>query len=190
MAASFNIMLDTSGTNTSPGASTVTDNLGPPNIRFKRADNALVDANNNCTVPTSGTSYSRWKHVYMKCTVAPNTQVNNVKVYTGGTGFGTGITVRVADQTAIKNSGSSAGYDVSDIDDEVLAGNHAGISSTTDLFAYTSASPRTVTISESGNIINALNETTDYIVLQMELISSATSGNLADKNCTISWDEI
>lgn len=190
MVAVVEVYLDTGGTDNSPGTSTSTDALGPPNIRFKRADNATIDTANPCLVPAAGTSYSRWKEIYLKCTTAPNTQIDNVKIYTDGAGFGTGITVKVGDQTAVKNSGASTGYDVADTDDQALAGGHTDITTTTDFFTFTSGSPKSCTISEAGSIINATNETTDYVILQMETISTASPGNLADETITWQYDEI
>lgn len=190
MAATFNVMLDTGGSDGSPGASTNTDALGPPNIRFKRADNATIDTSNPCLVPTSGTSYSRWKQIYLKCTGAPNTQVDNVKIYTDGAGFGTGIAVKVGNETPTHNSGATTGYYVSDTDDEAMASGHGGLTGVTDFFTFTSGSPKSVSISESGSIINATNETTNYVVLQMETTSSASPGNLSDETITWQYDEI
>lgn len=184
-------MLDFGGSDNSPGTSTNTDALGPPNIRFKRADNATIDTNNPCIVPTSGTSYSRWKQIYLKCTGAPNTQCDNFKIYTDGAGFGTGITVNVADANPVHNSGATTGYDVSDTDDQAMAsGGHTDVTTVTDLFTYTSGSPRTVTCGETGSKIDATNETTNYLVLQMETISTASPGDLTNETISYQYDEI
>lgn len=191
MVATFNVMLDFGGSDNSPGTSTNTDALGPPNIRFKRADNATIDTNNPCIVPTSGTSYSRWKQIYLKCTGAPNTQCDNFKIYTDGAGFGTGITVNVADANPVHNSGATTGYDVSDTDDQAMAsGGHTDVTTVTDLFTYTSGSPRTVTCGETGSKIDATNETTNYLVLQMETISTASPGDLTNETISYQYDEI
>lgn len=191
MVATFNVMLDTGGTDTSPGSSTNTDPLGPPNMRFKYADDALVDSNDPIPIPAAGTKYSRWKSLYLKCTSPPNTQVNNVKFYTDGGAFGTGITCRVGQQFPTKNSGSSSGYRVATPVDTAILSNYAGISSVADAFTYTSGSPLTgPAITESGNIIDATNETTNYLIIQMEVISTASPGNLADETWTLQYDEI
>lgn len=188
MAAEFSVYLDTGGTDNNPGTSTDTDALGPPNIRFKQADNPTIDSNDPIPIPSSGTEYSRWKQIYLYCDTAPSTQVDNIKFYTDGSGFGTGITVKVGDGTQTKNSGSSAGYDVSDANEVIT--NHTDVATATDVFTYTSGSPRTVSISESGNVIDAVGETTDYLVLSMEVTSSASPGNLSDETFTFQYDEI
>lgn len=189
MAASFNVMFDFGGSDNTPGTEQNTDGLGPPNIRFKQADNATIDANNIIPIPTTGTEYSRWKQIYLECTVAPATQVDNVKFYTDGTGFGTGIVLKVGDQFPTKNSGSDAGYDVSDTNEIIT--NHTDISSATDAFTFNSGSMLTgPSISEASNIIDATGETTDYLVFSMEVGTTASPGNLDNETLTIQYDEI
>lgn len=189
MVAAFEVTLDTGGTVDNPTLSTDTDPLGPPNVRYKRADNSTIDNINPNIIPSAGTTNSRWKSLFLKCVTAPDTQVNNVKIYTDGTGFGTGITVNVGNETPIKNSSSSAGYDPADTNDDPLV-NHVDITGVTDFFTFTSGSPKTVSISETGSIINAINETTDYVVTQMDVINTATPGDLANETITWEWDEI
>jgi len=187
MTAAFNTMLDTGGTDNTPGNEDSIDALGPPNLRFKQADNKTIDTSDPMVVPAAGTEYSRWKQIYLKCTTAPDTQVDNVKFFTEGD-FGTGITVKVGDGVQVKSSGASTGYDVSDANEVIT--NHTDVAAATDVFTYTTGSPRTVTISEAGSIINAIGETTDYLVLSMEVISTASPGDLANKTWTWRYDEI
>jgi len=192
MVADLSVYLDTGGVDTAPGTITDTDVVpgAPPNIRFKRADNPTIDAVNPCTIPPAGTSYSRWKCIYLRCDVAPSTQVDNIRIYTDGTGFGTGITVKVLDATPTKNSGSSAGYKVSDTDDELMTDAGAFGGTSTDFFTFVVGAPKSVTISEAGSIINAIGETCNYVVLQMEIINTASPGDLANETWTWRYDEI
>ena len=189
MTATFNVYLDTGGTDNNPGASDSIDALGPPNLRFKQADNSTIDTNDPMPIPTAGTEYSRWKQIYLQCTVAPNTQVDNVKFYTDGGGFGTGITVKAGDQFPVHNSGATTGYDVSDANEIIT--NHTDISSATDAFTYNSGAPLSgPSISESGSVIDAVGETTDYLVLSMEVDSTASPGDLANETFYLQYDEI
>lgn len=188
MAAAFNVMLDTGGSDNSPGTSTNTDALGPPNIRFKQADNPTIDSNDPIPIPAAGTEYSRWKQIYLKCTTAPSTQVDNVKFYTDGGGFGTGIALKVGDGVQVHNSGATTGYDVSDANEVIT--NHTDVAAATDAFSYTSGAPRTCTISEAGTLIDAIDETTDYLVLSMEVGTTASPGDLANETFTWQYDEI
>ena len=132
MAAVFDVYLDFGGSDNTPGTSQDTDALGPPNIRFKQADDATIDSNDPMPIPAAGSEYSRWKQVYLYCSTAPDTQVDNVKLYTDGGGFGTGITVNVGDGVQVKNSGADTGYDVSDTN-EIMT-NHTDVAAVTDLF--------------------------------------------------------
>ena len=171
-----------------------TSGLGPPNIRFKTADDFVIDANNPIPIPTSGTNRSFWKHIFLQATGGTFTQIDNVKFFTDGTGFPTGITVFIGDETPVKNSGSTAGYDqatgtVGTNGDELTT--HTQISGKLEAFGnFTSGTPKTVPISESGAIINASGETTNYIVAQMDVASTASPGDLADETWTFQYDEI
>ena len=189
MAAVFDVFYDFGGSDNSPGTEQDIDGLGPPTLRFKQADDATIDANSPMPIPAAGTEYSRWKQIYLKCSTAPDTQVDNVQFYTDGGGFGTGIAVKVGDEFPVKNSGADTGYDVSDAD-EVMT-NHTDITGSTDAFDYTSGSTLAgPSISEAGNIINAIGETTNYLVLQMEVISTASPGDLANEEFVFQYDEI
>ena len=194
MVAVFNVMFDFGGSDATPGTEQNVDALGPPTIRFKTADDATIDTNNPIPIPAAGTKYSYWKQIYMKCATAPDTKVDNVKFYTDGGGFGTGITVKVGDETPTKNSGSDAGYEIAtgtpgDTGDEMVAA-HAGLTGSTDAFTFTSGSPKTLSISETDSLINAIGEMTDYLIFQMEVISTATPGDKDNETMTIKYDEI
>jgi len=189
MVATFNTYLDTGGTENTPGSSVSIDGLGPPMLRFKRADNSTIDANDPIPIPGAGTNYSRWKSIYLYCTGAPSLQVDNVRIYTDETDFAANVKVYVGNETPTKNSGSSAGYDVADAN-VTMVGNHTDISAKTDFFTYGSGDPKSVSISEADNIINAIGETSDYVVLQMEVSVGATPGDLTNETFTWLYDEI
>lgn len=190
MVATMNVFVDVGGSNNNPGTEQNTESLGPPNIRLKRADNATIDLLNPCIILSSGTSLSRWKSMYLQAIVAPDTQINNVQLYTAGTGFGTGITLNVGEQFPEKNSASDIGYEVADTDDESMVTNYVGITSEVDLFSKIVSSTLPVTISESGNIINAIGDTTNYVVLQLSVADTASPGDLTNATITWEYDEI
>ena len=189
MVADISVFTDFGGIVDAPGTKQDTDPLGPPNARFKYADNNTIDLNDPIPIPSAGTNRSRWKHMYIKATTAPDTQIDNLKIFTDGTGFGVGITAVVGTETPPNTLLSDAGYDVSDVADEVMT-NHADITASTDFFLATSGAPKTVTISEAGAVIDAINEESNYVVIQMEVISTATPGDLADETITFEYDEI
>ena len=195
MAADLSVYFDFGGTDATPATEQDTDALGPPNIRFKTADDATIDSNNPIPIPTAGTKYSYWKQVYLYCDTAPSTKVDNIKFYTDGGGFGTGITLKVGDEFPTKNSGSDAGYEVAtgtpgDTGDEMVAA-HAGLTGSTDAFSFTSGSPLSgPSISEATSQIDAIGETTNYLALQMEVGTTASPGDLANETLTFQYDEI
>lgn len=194
MAAVMDVYFDFGGTDGSPGTEQDTDALGPPRLRFKTADDATIDTNNPIPIPAAGTKYSYWKQIYLYCGTAPSTKVDNVKLYSDGGGFGTGITVKVGDQFPVKTNALDTGYEVAtgtpgDTGDEMVAA-HADLSASTDLFTFTSGSPLSVSISEAGSIIDAIGETTNYVVMQMEVLSTAGSGDLTDETLTFKYDEV
>jgi hypothetical protein len=197
MVAAFSVYFDTTGTDATPGTSTDVDALGAPALRFKTNDNTTIDSIDPVPVPTSGTNYSYWKQIYLYCDTAPDTQVDNIKFYTDGTGFGTGITLNVGLQFPIHGSASNAGYEVASTGGtsgttgiELTAG-HAGVTTVASAFDYTSGSPLTgPTISEDSSIINAIGETSNYLILQIAVINTASPGNKSDETLTFQYDEI
>lgn len=189
MVATLLVYTDFGGAVTAPGTKQNADALGPPQLRFKYADNNTIDTADPLPIPSSGTTRSRWKHIYLKVSVAPDTQINNMKVYTDTTGFGTGITVLSGNEAVVNTLAADTGYDPSDVADELLTG-HVIIVTTTNFFTYSSGAPKTIGISEAGNILNAINEETDYLVLQMEVINTAAPGDLVNETITYEYDEI
>jgi len=195
MVAAFSVYYDTAGSDTAPGAQTDVDALGPPTLRWKTNDNTTIDSVDPVPIPSAGTNYSYWKQIYLYCDTGPDTQVDNVKFYTDGTGFGTGITLNVGDEFPTHGSASNAGYEVATgtpgtTGDEVTA-NHAGVTGVTNAFTFTSGSPLSgPTISEDSSVINAAGESTNYLVLQLAVINTATPGNKSDETLTFQYDEI
>ena len=195
MAATMKVYFDWGGSDGSPGtAHNVTDN-GQNKIRMKTSDDDVIDANNPIPVPDGDfTNNSFWKHVYLQCTDdAGLTQIDNVKFFTDGSGFGEGIVLNVGDGEQVKNSGSDAGYILAvgtTGETGSILTEHGNVSAISDAFDYTSANPRDVTISEEGNIIDSTDETTDYLVLQLAVSSSASSGTLTSETMTYRYDEI
>jgi len=189
MVAVFDVIYDFGGSDGSPGTSQNIDALGPPTLRFKQADNATIDTSDKVPIPSSGTNYSYWKHLYLKCSTAPDTQVDNIQFYTdGSSGFGTGVTTYVGDETPTKNSGSDAGYEVCDSAVTMVV-NHSEITAQTDAFDYISGSALSISISETGSIIDAIGETSDYFIMQVAIGSTSSPGDKSNETGTIQYDE-
>ena len=193
--ATFSVYLDTGGSDANPGASADIDALGPPTLKFKNADNSTIDSNDKPTIPGAGSIYSYWKSIYLKCDANADAHtINNVKIYSDGTnsmddgGGADSIDVNVGLQFPTKNSGSNAGYEVANNANEMVA-EHGGITTNASIFGYTSGAGLSVSISEAGNVINAANETTNYVILQCEIKSDASAGATTTETGTWSYDE-
>ena len=142
-------------------------------VRFKLADNATIDNNNPITIPTDNyvrPSYS--KQLRMYCATAPDTQIDNLQVYTDGGGFGAGIDVYAS---ALAPSAFSA--------------NATTWGAGTDFFTYTSGSPLDMDANDSA-LITATGFGGDLLKLQMRVASTAGPGTLTDETVTFSYDEI
>ena len=189
MAAVFKVMYDFGGTDNTPGTEQSIEALGPPKLRFKQGDDATIDEVAPMPIPAAGSEYSRWKQLYLECTTAPDTKVDNVKFYTDGSNFGTGITTNAADEFPVKNAAANTGYDVSDAN--AVMTTHTDITAVTDAFSFTSGSPLSgPSISEGSAQIDAIGEMTNYLVLQMVVASTASPGDLANETFTFQYDEI
>ncbi len=196
MAGSMLLMFDFGGTDGNVGTYQDTAGLGPPNIRFKTADNATIDAVNPIPIPAAGSNYSYWKHMSFKCSYAPTTQIDNFLIWTGGSGFGTGTETNLGSPSCyntVTDPGSE--YEVATgavgVSGDEMVTAHSIISASTDLFGIVEGGKwGPVTINEASNLIDASGERTDYIVLQMDVGAAATAGNLDDATIWWSYDEI
>jgi hypothetical protein len=152
-------------------------------VRFKNADNATVDTNNPLVIPTSpGFDYSFKKWLRAKVTAPPDVQISNLKAYSDGGGFGTGIAVWAA---AITAYATPAEADATDLDSPSLYA---------DLFGYTAGSPLSLGAGpfapESPADSPYDDPIGDHLVLFMTVEDTATQGALTPETLTIAYDEI
>lgn len=157
------------------------------NLRFKLADNNTQDTNNPCVKPSAGTNYSAWKHITLYCTVVPDNDIDNIKIYTDSALAWAGCTVQVGDEdialaSYVQATGSGDSWD------EMVA-NHGGISAKTDFFTYTSGSPRTVTEEAAWGTPGPNEAITKGIVLQLDVGTGASGGSQAAETITWQYDE-
>jgi len=189
MVATFTLNVDYGGTDAAPGSSPTWTNL-----RFRTDDLNTQDLTNPVPIVAGLVKYSYARAVYVKCSAAPDTQVDNFKTYTDGGGFGTGIVTSYRTTFPTKNSGSSSGYIAAtgtpgDTGTELVS-LYGGAKA--DLFGKTSGSPLTgPTISEAGSIINDIGETTNYLILQCAVNGdTAAPGLKTAETITFQYDEI
>lgn len=168
-------------------------NVVVTNLRFKLADDNTQDTNNPCVIPSGADNHSYWKSIYLKCDSGLGTQIDNVKIYSDGALAWTNVTVYVGSETPTHNSGSNSGYvqavGAGNSGTEMVAG-YTGITGKSSLFGYTSAAPKSVSISETGNKIDANGESTNYVVLQLTITSTATAGTKPTETITFQYDEV
>lgn len=196
MVAALSVRVDTGGSNGSPGSNTDIDALGPPAMQMRTDDTSTVDTTNPIVIPSSGTNYSFTKSSYLYCDTAPSLQINNIQFYTDGTNsLGTGIGMNVGNEMPTRNSGSTAGYikatGTVGTTGTLITSFYTGITATTDVFTYNSGATKSISISESGSIINAIGETTNYVVFQMTVASTASpTSATTNETGTFQYDEI
>lgn len=179
MAATVYVYVHTGSTPTN----TNTEALGPPNVRLKTEDDHTIDTNNPIPIPSSGSKYSYWKSITLWANTSPTGTIDNIKLYTDGGGFGTGITTYVGDQTTATYDEASG--TPGDTGDEMVT-THTQISSRTDVFSYTSGDPKSV----SGSIDNPnTGRVSNYVVIQMRVQSTASPGDLTNETFTFRYDE-
>jgi len=149
------------------GAGETATNKTSATVRFKNADSASVDSNNKMVVPVSGSDFSFdiWLRVNATGTF---TSIENVRFYTDGGGYGTGVLLWAKTQASYATP--------------VEATANTGYNSA---FGYTSGSSLVV----GAGPFTATGDLGNYLVLMMEVQSTATQGALTPETLTISFDE-
>ena len=140
------------------------------NIRFKNADDATVDLNNQLVKPTSGNDYSFEKWLRMNVTGGSYSQITNVKVYSDGSnGMGTGVEVyakAVTSYATPAEATATTGY--------------------TNFFSYTSGSA----LALGSGPYTSTGEKADHAVLMCRIDNTVSGGLTPSETITLAWDEI
>ena len=142
-------------------------------LRFKNADNATVDAVNPMVIPTAAQDWSYMKWTQLNVTVAPDTNLTNLKFYTDGTGWSAADAFvkgwAQAETTYATPSEPASSAEFSD-----------------DMFAYTSGAALDLgTAAVTGTGLKG-----DHAVLALEVEAGATQGTLTAETLTYSYDEM
>ncbi|MDO8302150.1 MAG: hypothetical protein Q7T18_02815 [Sedimentisphaerales bacterium] len=192
MAATMKVYCDYGPVGSITSQDTTTNN---PALRFKAADNNAINLNNPVRVPQSGqVNRSYWKHVYLYCAANPSQYIHNVRFLTdSANGFGAGTSLKVGDQTPTRNHASTAGYvqaTGTGNTGNAIVGNHTNVTSVSDAFTKTEGSPLTVSVSETdGRIVN-IGDTSDYVILQLEVADNTSPGLIPTEMFTFGYDEV
>jgi hypothetical protein len=148
------------------------------NLRYQTSDGFDgQDTTYPLVKPSAGTNYSYVAWVALYVSSAPTGSITNIKWYTDGGGFGTGLTLKgIMTNTYAQATGTQ--------------GTSGDLSATvytsgTDMFTYTSASPLTVT----SNATTGTGRYSYYVASQLALATSVSAGTLTAETCTFRFDE-
>jgi hypothetical protein len=190
--------LDWGGSDNTPDGTPKDLSGGGTKIRWKsNTDMWTIDAADAMPIPGAGNNYSYWGQFYMEMTARPGSEVvNNMKYYTDGGDYGTGITLYVGDEDPVRTSALTTGYDLATgtpgtTGDRMDSGanKHTDLTARTDAFSYVTGTPRSLTIGESGNALDLVGETCNYLVMQLDVDSTASSGTKTAETQTGRYDE-
>lgn len=134
-------------------------------------------------IPSDGPNYSYWKSHCLSFG-GSFTQITNIKIYTDGTDFGTGITTNVGNETIAEGAYVQATGTEGETGTEMVTG-HSGITGKTGFFTFDVDSKKDV---DAGPI--EAPGRCKHIVLQLDVASSATQGVLSPETITWVYDEI
>jgi hypothetical protein len=156
-------------TGAGPDATTIT------NLRFNTDDTVNPGTSNPLVKPAAGTNYSYWKTVYLNADTSPSGTINNVKIYCDGAIGWTGCTLFIGTTGTYTQATGTPG----------TTGDDSSVA-TANIQSYTSGAPKSVT----GTISNpSTGKITDYVVMQVDLSTSAEAGTLAQETITWVYDE-
>jgi hypothetical protein len=167
------------------GSETETD-ITSSNTRASTSDAPTPGTSDPIPIPTAGTNYSFWVTTRLETTVAPSGTIDNLRWYSDGNSFGTGVTVSGADAS----TGADAGYRQAtgtqgSTGTQLTTGNHTGLDATpVDVTTLTSGSPRTL-----GGSTTTTERFGDHFVYQFAVGTSASAGTTAQNTFTFQYDE-
>lgn len=144
-------------------------------MRFKRADDDTANAAAVVPIPSSGVNYSWRKNLKIKITASPDNAISNLRFFTGGSAWATGVTLFAKTNASYVQGGSG---------DE-----SAQLSGSVDASTYTSASPLAIA---AGQVIANPDTgygTQDFLQLQGACGATATRGNVPAQTLTWRFDE-
>ena len=152
-----------------PTATTIT------NLRFNTDDTVNPGTTNPLVKPAAGTNRSYAKTVYLNADTSPSGTINNVKIYCDGSIGWTGCTLYIGSTGTYAQAAGTPG----------TTGNDNSVA-TAAITNYTSGSPKSLT----GSISNpSTGRISDYVVMQVDLSTSAVEGTLSAETITFQYDE-
>jgi hypothetical protein len=138
-------------------------------LMFRSNDSVATDKSNPITIPAVATAYSYEKWIRWMLTAAPDTQCTNFKFWGPNAAPGTGLTIFAG---------------TTDTGVTPVTTDSAVATTQQDTNYYESAHSLAV----SGTLVNE-NDETDYVVLQLDVASTAGQGDMAQQTFYFSYDE-
>lgn len=171
-------------TGAAPGSGAVVEGANDV-VRLRLADNNLKNTDDPNIPPDSGVHYSVKKTIALECTDAPNTGINNCRMWLDDALDWTDCIINVGDQQSdvyeqgIINPGDAeSGQELTE---------YAEISSVTNLNDYNSGSPLVLDLSSAWG--NTTGRITKYLCIQLKLGPSAIEAVQALEGLTFKVDE-
>lgn len=143
-------------------------------IRFKNADNALVDTNDKLTKPSVGGStysYEKWIRLYI-ADEGPDGSITLPRAYSEGVDPLVGITLKIGVAESYQTPQNTASSIAKD-----------------NFFSYTVLSPLDLTQYNEGPFIGTDVDIADYIVMQVMVNKNASTGVIPGVSFNIAYDE-
>ncbi len=197
MASTIKWFYDNAGSDNTPGASNDLSGGGTL-IRWKSADDLQsIDTGDSMPIPGAGNNFSYWGQFYMEMTARPGAEiVNNMKYYTDGATYDTGVLLWNAIQFPVHTAAATTGYDLATgvagtSGDRMDSGGakHTDITTRQDAFGHVTGTPLALTIGEASTQLDAVGETCNYLVLQLDVGTTATNGTKTAETMTGRYDE-
>ena len=138
-------------------------------VRFKSANNTNVDTNDRLQIPSGADIFSYTKQLCFYFSVGPTTDIQNLRAYSDGGGFGTGIAVD---------------YDLNASYTTAVDTDIAG----SDWFGTTSGASADMDAIDTGPHTGT-GYKGDYLRLQMGISNTASPGALTPEVATFAYDE-
>lgn len=169
------------------GVSATTVDITAKNTRYKQADDSNDDLSAPIPRPSSGSSYSYAKHTKIGWTTLPNEQIRNL-VWFADEAIGTdpaeswdGMTVWA---TVVTNYVQATESDATTL--------RAALAGASDLDDVTASDPLVIV---SGAVIGAgdsigTGPTQDFVLSQMEVLSTVTNGVKGERQVYYQYEEI
>lgn len=147
------------------------------NLRYCTADVANDTTTYRLVKPATGTNYSYVAWVALYVSSGPVGSITNVKWFSDGTSYGTGITVKGIQTNTYAQATGTPGTS-GDLSSTVYT-------SGTDMTTYTTGSPLSVT----SNATTGTGRYSYYVPSQLAMSTSVSAGTITARTNTFRWDE-